>query len=585
MKATLRFYKTSFDVFRKHYNQYIGYQLATSLLIFILILPGFSLIFNGLMKSSGYDYMTNSLILKFLGSPQGILLVVFSMTIGLVALMIESGGLIVLTHQLIVTETVPSYFGILSYALKKLKYLFGLDGILLLLYFFVLAPMMDANVKTHIFKTLKIPGFIMAYINDNSLYLLTLIAMGSLAIILIIRWFFAMHVLLLKEVKSKRFLKMSYEVIKGHRRFVFKHMFFGAVIELVFVLLAMAVLSLVTIILFMVFPEADQSIISSLMASLGVVLFYGISAIMMPLTIIRLTQLFYHIAPETKQPLAISSQDNGHMFKFLTKKVTWLLLVSAVIIGTIAYAFVLDASLKDIKYNVEITAHRGMSRKAPENTLAAIALAKAAEVDYAEIDVQATKDHHIILLHDKTFKRTTGLDKMPSELNLMTIKTLDAGSWFSEAYEGELIPTLEEVMDFVGDDLKLNIEIKGSAMEPTVIEEVAALIKEKDFYDKCVVTGLNYDDLQAIEAIDSKIKTGYIMYVAIGQINELNVDFFAIEAGNATESFIAKARACGKEVHVWTVNEKEEMLALLKLGVDNIITDNVETLKSLIGEY
>jgi len=87
-----------------------------------------------------------------------------------------------------------------------------------------------------------------------------------------------------------------------------------------------------------------------------------------------------------------------------------------------------------------------------------------------------------------------------------------------------------------------------------------------------------------MESLNSSIKTGYIMFVALGDLSDLAIDFYSIEASNVTEKFVSKAHALGREVHVWTINDKTVMKEMLEFGVDNIITDDELLLQDLIKE-
>jgi glycerophosphoryl diester phosphodiesterase len=98
--------------------------------------------------------------------------------------------------------------------------------------------------------------------------------------------------------------------------------------------------------------------------------------------------------------------------------------------------------------------HRGASAYAPENTIASFRQAKARHADYFELDVQQTKDHKLIVMHDATLSRTTNAEKVYPhgspwrirDYTLKQIKLLDAGSWFSAKYKGERVPTLDETL-------------------------------------------------------------------------------------------------------------------------------------------
>lgn len=241
--------------------------------------------------------------------------------------------------------------------------------------------------------------------------------------------------------------------------------------------------------------------------------------------------------------------------------------------------------IDNIKYDIKITAHRGSSKYAPENTLAAIDVAIKNGSDFAEVDIQETKDGEIVILHDENLSRTTGLDKNIWEVTLDEIKELDAGIWFNEKFKGSRIPTLEELIDYSKNKIKLNIEIKTNGHEKTLIPKLINLIKEKDIIDSCVVTSRDYNALQEIEAIEPKIKTGYILYVTVKNLRNLNVDFYSVEETYVTKEFIKLAHKIGREVHVWTINEVNDMEKFINFGVDNIITDNDKVLRAKLDEY
>ncbi len=109
------------------------------------------------------------------------------------------------------------------------------------------------------------------------------------------------------------------------------------------------------------------------------------------------------------------------------------MIITGMLIAASITAYILY-DMEEEKIRVQVTAHRGSSVDAPENTLAAIKIAMDHKADFVEIDVQETEDGQLILLHDSSFKRTTGVDEIPGDMTLKEIKTLDAGSWFDAIY-------------------------------------------------------------------------------------------------------------------------------------------------------
>lgn len=109
---------------------------------------------------------------------------------------------------------------------------------------------------------------------------------------------------------------------------------------------------------------------------------------------------------------------------------------------------------------IEIIAHRGASASAPENTLPAIRRAIDLGCDSVELDVQATRDGRLVLIHDPTLERTTTGRGRVGELTYAEIAAMDAGVKFSESFRGTRVPLLEEALDLAGGRIKLYLDLK-----------------------------------------------------------------------------------------------------------------------------
>ena len=108
-----------------------------------------------------------------------------------------------------------------------------------------------------------------------------------------------------------------------------------------------------------------------------------------------------------------------------------------------------------------ISAHRGFAAVAPENTLAALELAWRAGATVAEIDVQLTRDGHVVLMHDRSVARTTNGSGFVADLTRAELQALDAGAWFDRKFAGERVPTLADVLNWSGGRLGFLIELKN----------------------------------------------------------------------------------------------------------------------------
>ncbi|HDL19261.1 MAG TPA: glycerophosphodiester phosphodiesterase [Bacteroidetes bacterium] len=222
----------------------------------------------------------------------------------------------------------------------------------------------------------------------------------------------------------------------------------------------------------------------------------------------------------------------------------------------------------------QITAHRGASGLAPENTLSAIRLAIEIGADFAEIDVQESADGGIFLLHDASIDRTTDKKGIIWELTSADLRAADAGSWYSPWFANEPVPDLSTVIDSMSGMIKLNIELKTNGHQIKLAERVVAIIEEKKFIDQCIVTSFDREEISKVKELNPGIKTGLIF----SKIPKENIwtaayDLFSVHKKLVSDDFMKDAHQFGKEVHVWTVNKEKEMRKMIGYGVDNIITN------------
>ncbi|MGL6224412.1 MAG: glycerophosphodiester phosphodiesterase family protein, partial [Steroidobacteraceae bacterium] len=228
----------------------------------------------------------------------------------------------------------------------------------------------------------------------------------------------------------------------------------------------------------------------------------------------------------------------------------------------------------DVPEDVAVTAHRGASLQAPENTMAAFRAAHAAGADYVELDVQRTHDGAIVVFHDGDLLRMGGDARKVKDLTLDEITAIDIGVRRGSAHAGEKVPTLAEVIDYARGKFRINIELKYNVPDPGLAPAVIELVRSMDFLDQVVITSLDHASLRQVEKIMPSLDTGLIVTAAVGNVTRTDTDFVSLNSARATATLIDQARAAGKQVHVWTVNKPEVMLRMIERDVDNIITDD-----------
>lgn len=235
-----------------------------------------------------------------------------------------------------------------------------------------------------------------------------------------------------------------------------------------------------------------------------------------------------------------------------------------------------------------ITGHRGAAGLAPENTLASIQLAIELGVDRIEIDVQQTQDNKIIVLHDRTLRRTTTGHGFVKNLTYDEILQFSAGYKFNKFYINEKVPTLEQVIDLIDGKVELLIETKYSYMYyPNIERHIINIIKNKNAKDWCKIISFNDRALFRINKLDNSIRLGKLFvgkhaHLPLSFDKGLNirplkryafVDEVIVKHDYATKAIIEKVHDFGKELHVWTVNNEATIQKLIERGVDGIISD------------
>ncbi|MFD9427821.1 MULTISPECIES: glycerophosphodiester phosphodiesterase family protein [unclassified Streptomyces] len=232
-------------------------------------------------------------------------------------------------------------------------------------------------------------------------------------------------------------------------------------------------------------------------------------------------------------------------------------------------------------------AHRGGAADGVENTAAAFRRAAAAGYRYFETDVHTTADGRLVAFHDATLDRVTDGRGRISELPWSQVRRARvAGS--------EPLALFEELLEeFPG--ARWNVDLKTeSALAPLL-----ALIRRADAWDRvCVGSFSEARVARAQRAAGGRLATSYGVRGVLGlRLRSYGIPA-ALRAGAVCaqvpesqngirvvdRSFVRTAHARGLQVHVWTVNEPERMTALLDLGVDGIMTDHIETLRTVLSE-
>jgi glycerophosphoryl diester phosphodiesterase len=267
------------------------------------------------------------------------------------------------------------------------------------------------------------------------------------------------------------------------------------------------------------------------------------------------------------------------------RKRRWLIVsLLTLFILSISFGTVMPgAEAKDSFLNI---AHRGASGHAPENTMAAFDKAVEMKADFFELDVQMSKDGHLVIMHDVTVDRTTDGTGRVGDLTLEELKKLDAGSWFGPEFAGERIPTLGEVLDRYRGKIGILIEIKNPELYPGIEEKVAKALKKRNMHrpknGKVIVQSFGHESMKKFHRLLPSVPVGVLLSHADYQDGVSDEDLAAFSRyadyvnpsqSLVDEDLVRRVHGLGMKITPYTIRTKEEAERMIALGVDGIVTD------------
>ena len=235
-------------------------------------------------------------------------------------------------------------------------------------------------------------------------------------------------------------------------------------------------------------------------------------------------------------------------------------------------------------------AHRGFSGMYPENTMLAFREAMKAGCHGIETDVQMSMDGVLVICHDELLDRTSNGTGLLKDYTYDELLNFDFGIKFSPEFQGEKIPTLEELLQFAKENhIFLNLELKNGLFPYNGIEKkVIELIYKYDFKDSVILSSFNHFSMIKCKDIDSSIKTGLLYEGTFVDIEKycknigadaLHPQYFSLLDAELTK----KIQDEGIMINTYTVNHEIHMEALLDLKVNAIITNYPDKLSKIMS--
>jgi glycerophosphoryl diester phosphodiesterase len=233
-----------------------------------------------------------------------------------------------------------------------------------------------------------------------------------------------------------------------------------------------------------------------------------------------------------------------------------------------------------------ITAHRGASDDAPENTLAAFRLAWQQGADAIEGDFRLSGDGQVVCIHDADTARTCGVKLVVADTPLARLRQLDYGRWKGEGFAGETCPTLAEVLAVVPTGKRLYVELKTG---PEIVPQLAHDLKRAAVAPAAVVL-IAFDETTVVACKKSSKGSGQWRPTAqtiAETVRRCGADGVGMQArvDVIDATFVETLRSGGVgEFHVWTVDRPEDARHFATLEAVGITTNRPASLRTVIPE-
>lgn len=568
---------------REHWRPLVAYHLFFTLLAVTVFLPASAGALAALLKRIGRPVLTNSQLLDVVLSPSGLLWLLAATGLTFLLLFLQQAGMI-----LMAVRPGGHRYRVALEALWAVARRFPGLAMLTLIqvgaHLLLALPLLLALMGLFDVLLGDLPSYYIWQVRPTELWiffasgLLPMLIWLWLAARLYLRWSLALPVLILEDVSPRRALARSHALTLGAKRYLALPIAVPVGVIIVLPILATALFDLLVTPLLLWLPEDSAVLIP---AMLGYLTTYGVLTLAVTFIGVAANSLLVgclYLRLAHRQPRLPTPPANAH-----PGWVAWgaelLVLAFAITQATL----VLNSF--EIRDRVVITAHRGSSWNAPENTLAAIEQAIDDGADYVEFDVRLTGDGAVVVSHDDSLRRLTGLDRSLSEMTLEQTRQIDIGSWFDETYADQRIPTFKEVLALTRSRAGLYIELKPGPDEAR--ELVSAVLEQlpEARRDEAIMASLSPVVISEVNRQAPGMRTTlFAQFVLRGGLNMTTIDALGLRHDRVTAQAVEAAHHYGYQLHAWTVNSRGQMSRLIDLGVDNIITDRPTLLSEVLAE-
>lgn len=568
------------------------FELLYKLMLTALGAPLLTYLIGLAMKFSGISYLSGETIAKFLLNPVTILILLIILFVIAFFSIVEIAALIACFASLHERRRI-TVIGMLKAGFGAFGKAFRGMGIISFLGFMLIIPLTQFTLSSGVFFAPVLP-MLRSLLGSfpKAIYIILFVILQLAIAYLLASRSYSIHYLVLTKHRFADCTKKSQSCLEGKK---FKTAL-SLLLWSLFLIAAAAVITFTLSFLIVFVIKGFSKPESALLTSIKVLKYAGkvftaVSAVISaPAIICHLTGKFFTDTQQEEQIVLPDTQA-----KKIPRAAKFAIILSAAAVSVfLNFSYIQAVYRGNVNLNIsffhtpQISAHRGFSYAAPENSGYAFEKAIEAGANYIELDVQQTADGQIVVFHDSKLNRTTDGTGYLNQYTYDEIQQFSCGSWFKKGeFADAKIMLLSEVLELYGDSILFNIEIKNFGDTTDTATKTAEIIIEYNITNSCYVTSFSYSALKTIKKINPHIKTGLISNMASTSVySQLKyIDAISLNHIFVNQNTVSTAHKNGKKVFVWTVNNQSDMLEMVSLGVDNIITDRPDKAAEAVYSY
>ena len=430
------------------------FELAFRLLTLPLLLQAVAALFRLSVRASGYSYVTVSNLVSYLLRPVTIAILVLMAAILLVGVSIEAAGLLA-AYQAAALSRKMSAFSMFAAGIRLTVSEIRKRNLRLFLVLAVHGLVLHSFLIYRMLCHVKAVKFILPALLAENWGRLLLVGVIVGAVVISLPTIFICFGCMLEQRSFRGGFLRSRELLHGNRVQVVGTLVLCnlAVTAVTVVLYLIAVVIVAVFAVWFADRRLELILVLEARDRIEMVLMPLMSIALMSVNYGALTVLYVQLDRKRQNKERWKFEAGEHAgLPWLSRRnrMAALALLTALSAGAMYDAFYRGNVLAaDQLREVQLTAHRGASTSAPENTMPAMEAAVDQMADFAELDVQETRDGVLVLFHDSTLERIDGTRRTIRSLSWDELQRVDAGGWYSEQYSGTRIPKLEDVIEYV----------------------------------------------------------------------------------------------------------------------------------------